>query len=116
MNSIAAKTFPAYRSNVAICPAGERGGKLLPKLLKPGELASKEQKEVFRKENGIEGLGDIGRLIEVTVSPFIDRLPFLCPWALLQRLLAASTVHHGKDKVMMYHRKLATPYYSAGPA
>ena len=76
MNSIAATTFPAYRSNVAICPAGERGGKLLPKLLKPGELASKEQKEVFRKENGIEGLGDIGRLIEVTVSLFIDRLPF----------------------------------------
>ncbi len=45
--------------------AGERGGKLLPKLLKPGELASKEQKETFRRENSIEGLGDVGRLIEV---------------------------------------------------
>ena len=45
--------------------AGDRGGKLLPKLLKPGELTSKEQKEKFRREAGIDGLGDIGRLIEV---------------------------------------------------
>lgn len=47
---------------------GERGGKLLPKLLKPGELASKEQKETFKKEAGIDGLGDVGRLIEVRIG------------------------------------------------
>ena len=57
-----------YSSNtqLGVCIlAGERGGKLLPKLLKPGELVTKEQKDVFRKENSIDGLGDIGRLIEV---------------------------------------------------
>lgn len=48
--------------------SGDRGGKLLPKLLKPGELVTKEQKDVFKREAGIDGLGDIGRLIEVVIA------------------------------------------------
>ena len=66
--------------------SGERGGKLLPKLLKPGELASKEQKDTFKKEAGIDGLGDVGRLIEVgigacSVSLRLPRLPLFLPRA-----------------------------------
>lgn len=44
---------------------GDRGGKLLPKLLKPGELVTPEQRQTFKQEAGIDGLGDVGRLIEV---------------------------------------------------
>ena len=35
------------------CVAGERGGKLLPTLLKPGELRSHEQRKEFRREAGV---------------------------------------------------------------
>lgn len=45
--------------------AGNRGGQLLPTLLKPGSLKSEEQKRRFREEAGIGGFGDIARLVEV---------------------------------------------------
>jgi hypothetical protein len=54
--------------------SGERGGKLLPKLLKPGELASQEQKDSFKREAGIDGLGDVGRLIEGLPEEFLQLL------------------------------------------
>ena len=48
--------------------AGQKGGELLPTLLKPGQLVNEEQRQRFREQAGIGGFGDIARLIEVSVK------------------------------------------------
>lgn len=47
---------------------------MLPTLLKPGALRSQEQRKEFRQTAGIDGLGDIGRLIEGLPEEFLQLL------------------------------------------
>ncbi|KAK9819237.1 hypothetical protein WJX81_000346, partial [Elliptochloris bilobata] len=61
---IANDTHTAHK--VAIGIAGERGGELLPLLLKPGTLTkmSKAERAALRQRSGLDSFADMGRLLE----------------------------------------------------
>ncbi|EIE24434.1 ABC1-domain-containing protein [Coccomyxa subellipsoidea C-169] len=64
----------ATAAAVATQIAGERGGELLPKLLRPGALRSEEQRRALRSQAGVSSIGDLGRLLEGLPRPLVDFL------------------------------------------
>ena len=56
--------------------AGQRGGELLPAILRPGGLkqVSPEERKRLRSNAGVDNLGDLGKLLEALPRSLVDIL------------------------------------------
>lgn len=59
---------------IATSIAGEKGGELIPQLVRPGALINEDQRRALRHQAGVNSLGDLGRLLEELPRPFVDFL------------------------------------------